>query len=257
MSASLFFRVFSHLLPDSLALRIRQGTQPWKIGDGSKVGDTGLLVGGKFGASRTIDRFWYGFAYGFADARKYAGNMLLDLYSNSTRDLDEWEYQYGLPRASATNDRRANVLAAHQSTGGQGPDYLQAVVQAAGFPLYIHEWFDVGSSGSPLDPRSVTVTPRLGRTRCGGPRANCGDPDARCDSSLANNPLYIVNKQLLRIAPPSISNDPSAWPKFLYWGAEIFPGHASVPAARRAELERLLLKICPMDQWLVVLVDYT
>lgn len=51
-------------------------------------------------------------------------------------------------------------------------------------------------------------------------------------------------------------DDPATWPFFLYISAASFPTHASVAASRRAELERLVLKLSPAHLWLVMLVDY-
>lgn len=248
----LFFRILSHLLPDSLALRIRQASTAWRFDEGHSFDDDGLRWDGQSGG-RTIDRFWQGIASFFGITRTYVDLFLLDAFTSSTRDLDEWEFQYGLIPAATDANRRANIAAAKLSTGGQGPGYLQDTVQAAGFDLYIHEWFDL--PGAPLDPRTVTVAPLLGLTRCGSPDANCGNLDARCNAFLLNDPLYFANKRLVRAAPPPIPADSASWPYFLYWGAETFPDHAEVPSERRQELERLLLRICGAD-WLVVLVDY-
>jgi hypothetical protein len=230
---SLFFRVIRHLLPDAIAWRLREA------------------------GTRFIDRFFEGLADAFASARTFSDEAYLDLFPESARTpaLLLHEHEHGLLQASDESARRANIAAAWSATGGQSPSNLQAVVQAAGFDLYIHEWWASGPPWVARDPRDHTTHALVGTTQCGEPLALCGESQARCNNFLQNNPGYLVNETLARRAPPPVPADPAMWPYFIYWGAETFPNRAEVPANRRAELEALLLQLCPMD-WLVLLVDY-
>lgn len=248
----LFFRIFQHLLPDSLAFRIRKGTTTWSIGDGSAIGDPGLLIGGKPGG-RDIDRFWWALAHPFAVARQFIDLAYLDLFPDTTREIEAWEDRFGLLPATTEDDRRANISASWQATGGQSADYLQTIFQAAGFAVYVHEWFN---TPSPYDPRAYTQDPLVGTVQCGEPIAKCGEPDALCNGLLANNVGYLQNGLLDGKAPPAIPTNPDAWRYFLYIGGQTFPNTAQVPAVRRQEFERLILKLRPSQQWLVALVDY-
>lgn len=252
---SLFFRIFQHLLPDALAWRIRRRSTGWTIGDGSSVGDPGLLIGGT-AEGRHIDRFFSGLANFFADVRTFVDLAYLDLFAATTRELGEWEHQFGLLTASTEADRRANIDAAWKARGGQSPRYLQDVVQAAGFDVYIHEWWSSGPPYVARDPRNYTNVPTLGTVQCGEPLALCGEPDALCNNFLANEPDYLVNSNLTPFAPPIVPSDPDTWPFFLYWADSTFPNRAQVPAERRREFERLILKLCPAQNWLVTLIDY-
>ena len=54
-----------------------------------------------------------------------------------------------------------------------------------------------------------------------------------------------------------IPEDPTKYPFFLYIGGQTFPDQATVPKARKDEFEDLCLKICPTEQWLGVLVNYS
>ena len=54
-----------------------------------------------------------------------------------------------------------------------------------------------------------------------------------------------------------IPSDPDTFPYFLYIGGEVFPGQSFVPESRREEFENLCLKICPAEQWLGILVNYS
>lgn len=54
-----------------------------------------------------------------------------------------------------------------------------------------------------------------------------------------------------------IPADPTKYPYFLYIGGQTFPDQATVPFSRREEFEDLCLKICPLEQWLGILVTYS
>ena len=51
--------------------------------------------------------------------------------------------------------------------------------------------------------------------------------------------------------------DPDTYPYYLYIGGEVFPEVATLPLSRKDEFEALCLKICPAEQWLGILVNYT
>lgn len=258
----LFFRLFSHLLPDALALRIRRGTDAWAIGDGSAIGDPGLLVGGKPGG-RTIDRLFWALTQPFAAAREFVDSVYLDLFPGTTREIDKWETHFGLLPALSESDRRANIDAAWKATGGQGKEYLESIFQAAGFDVYLHQWWEEPTPGlSGLkNPALVTEIPTIGTTQCGEALSLCGEKDAKCNRFLANEPGYLVNGIVDGQAPPPVPTDDATWPHFLYIGPQTLtsatnPVRAQIPAARRQEFERLMLKLCPAQEWLVTLVDY-
>lgn len=252
-----FFRQFQHLLPSGAA---------WRLA-----------------LSSTLRKFFEGLAGPPADVRSTADTVFEDAFPDTTAELAEFETQFGLQSGTDDALRRAGIDAAWKSRGGQSPQYLQDVVRAAGFDLFIHEWWDPNEAafvqiqcGDPLaqcgEPRAecsdhsfrhfvrnpllYTNQPLIGTTQCGEDLAQCGEPNALCNSFLANEPGYLVNDLLTDTAPPPIPDDTDAFHYFLYWGAETFPDHAEVDATRRAELERLVLKLCPTQQWLVMLVDY-
>ena len=55
---------------------------------------------------------------------------------------------------------------------------------------------------------------------------------------------------------PVIPVDPATWPYFLYIGGEVFPTQANISNIRREEFETLVLKICPTQLWLGMLITY-
>jgi hypothetical protein len=76
-----------------------------------------------------------------------------------------------------------------------------------------------------------------------------------CDTTLGNDPGYLVNLDLTRRAPPPVPDDPSYWPYFLYFSGEVFPELAPVSGSRVAELKEILLRLSPTQQWIVLLID--
>ena len=233
----LFFRQFQHLLPSGKA---------WS------------LV-----ADKTIRKFFIGLSGTFSDARDYVDDVWADMHPDTTSELAEWENQFGLPRAATDTDRRANIKAAWAATGGQSPSYMQGVLQAAGFDVYVHDWWSSGPAPYVArDPRSYTTIPTVGDDLCSAlpSQPQCtGDLTAaqpQCSGLLANNPRYLVNDTLNRLPPPLIPGDSSTWPYFLYIGTETFGGDAVVDEDRRTEFEALALKLSPNHVWIVLMIDY-
>lgn len=229
----LYLRLLQHLLPDGLA---------WRT----------TIIG------KALRKFLDGLSTSFESARDYIDLVYTDRLPTSTRALDEWEAQFGLTAASTDAARRLALASAWSAQGGQSPRYLQDTVRAAGFDVYLHEWW-VPPNVDPRtarDPRTYTTQPLIGTVQCGEPLAQCGEPTALCNRFLANEPGYLVNRNLTNEAPPPVPDDPATWPYFLYWGGETFPNPAVIPASRRAEFEQLILRICPAHLWLVTLVEY-
>lgn len=238
----LSLRIFQHLLPRSTAWSLTQ--------------------------NKTIRKFFAGLAGYYDDPvdgpKAYADAILLDAFPETARvsALAEWERQFALTPDPSEAVRRQALAAAWRATGGQSPAYIQGVLQTAGFDVYIHEWWSSGPPFVARDPRTYTTAPQFGTYQCApvslveyacAPRIL---DQPQCNDFLGNEPGYLVNKDLTPRPPPHVPDDPATWPYFLYVGAAVFPTHASVPASRRDEFERLILKLRPAQQWVVTLVDY-
>lgn len=231
------FTLFQHLLPRALAWRTTIATN--------------------------LRRYIEGLAAFAADVRTFIDLVYLDLFPLSTRELPSWELQFALLGTGTEAIRRLRLAAAWAAQGGQSPAYIQSIIHAAGFTeVFIHEWWISGPPWLARDPRSYTTQPLLGAYQCEGTTPwECFDPlpgqsiAPHCDDTLANDPGYVVNLDLTPRAPPAVPSDPSRWPYFLYFAGEVFPELAPVDAARLDELKELLLRICPAQQWIVLLVD--
>jgi len=259
----MFLEVIKHLLPTARAWRIT--------------------------VDKTLRQFFEGLTGTFAEIRLYVDLVWLDIYPQTTRDVAAWEEQFGLPNTTLTNQqRRDRVDGAWKSSGGQSPRYIQDSIQAAGFNVFIHEWWE------PVDVFAA---------ECGVPTAECGEPTAICGAiigvaqPIAAEPRdpskvltdgsvpfgYFLNSGgsvavcggvkaisgaangvsggLLVNKPAKIiyqiPTNPAQWPYVLYFGAQTYGERATVDVARREEFEALCLKLCPAQQWIGLIVEYS
>lgn len=261
---SLFFRIYEHLLPKA---------QTWQMKLQNQTRD-----------------FFEGLVGLPTDFRTFIDGIWSDLWALETTQLDEWEEQWALKNTNLTDDeRRARIDSKWKAVGGQSPRYLQDIVRANGFDVFIHEWFEPGSSPPVLrNPLLVLASGGvLFSTSLDEPLMELGEPTAELGETFTPRGYVLVNKinttlsQFLGLGDPImecgeplallsqdlgtifgtveylIPTDPATWPYFLYWGDQTFPDQATVDAARRDEFEDLILTLCPGQQWLGVLVDYT
>ncbi len=83
----------------------------------------------------------------------------------------------------------------------------------------------------------------------------CGDVEMECDEALAlcGEPLSVTFGRVEYLIPLDVDT----WPYFLYIAGEVWPMSATVDLARREEFEDLLLSICPGQQWLGIMVNFS
>lgn len=137
---SLFFRIFQHLLPR---------TRAWSLT-----------------VDRALRRFFLGLSEEPAAVRKAADAVFWDLFPATTRSPELWERQFGLPGTGTLSARRKALAAAWRVAAGQSPRALEDALQAAGFPVYVHEWWwdeqvigdELTAAGGPALP--VTLSGR-------------------------------------------------------------------------------------------------
>lgn len=195
------------------------------------------------------------------DAKLFVDEVFDDLFPQTTRQLTEWEQQFGLaPEDLTEQERRDRLSAEWQAQGGQDPRYIQDVLRAAGFDVYVHDFFEP----RPLytdpvvirSPFTVIGAGTAAGTSCGEPLMQCGEEFAQCANYVEKDGYPLVNKtpalQVLPI-PPALDT----FPGWLYVGGPNFGDVASVPVAQRDDLERLVLKICPAHLWVGMIVSYS
>lgn len=239
----MFLRIFKHLLPNAKAWRIT--------------------------IDKNLRRFFEGLTGTGEDVKEFYDDIYDDIDPDTTRQLAEWEAQFGLfPGNLTEQERRDRLDATWKATGGQSPSYIQATLQAAGFDVYVHEWWEPigGRSGGSVDG-DVTPTVRnplvvlndgtgvILFVAGDGVTSMVDGAIEAVDGAVGGPTGYALVNNIL--GDNIIANVPANFPYFLYIGGQTFPDHATVPGSRRGEFETLCLKTCPAQQWLGILVDYS
>lgn len=252
-------------------------------------------------ATKQLRQFFEGLGGVQEDVKAFDDGVYNDLDPQLTRELPAWEKQFNLPATGLSEqDRRDRLEARWKALGGQDPQYIQETLQAAGFPVTVHEWWEPvfgrpagGSINNDVSPVARDPFQYLWDGAATRQFIGSGHDSAFCngDSMFANSNdspsgYPLVNKILIPGGPTlgsghelmfaggavaysgsgvsvfvfrqyEIPADPTKYPFFLYIGGEIFPELATVSLSRKDEFEDLCLKICPTEQWLGILVDYT
>ena len=236
----MFLNIFKHLLPNARAWRITAVKQLREFFDG--LGNSDIATGVKI----FFDEIW------------------TDVDPQQTRELELWETQFALPDTGITEQERRDRLAATwQAVGGQDPRYIQDTLQAAGFDVYIHEWWvpgtepaiDSPAAATPRDPNVVLSGGFIFyRIEAGEPLAEAGEPLAEAGERTSPAGYPLVNKDGSTYTP---GVDPAEWPYYLYIGGAVYGESAIIDPKRRDEFEDLCLKLCPAQQWLGIIVEYS
>lgn len=213
--------------------------------------------------TKRLREFFEGLAGLPASFREYVDLIWMDMFPATTRELTTWEAQYGLTDSAGLTEqqRRDRLAGAMAALGGLGPDYIQGVLQAAGFDVYIHEWWvpasDPAVARNPFTYITTTEIPLVNKVftaernytvLAGEPLAEAGEPTA--EAGEFDGTLFLT-----KIYTPV--DDPDLYPFYVYVGGEVFPNYATVPATRRDEFEDLLLKHLPTQLWILPLITYT
>lgn len=238
----------------------------------------------------TLRKFFEGLATPVIDdTREFLNAVWLDMFPATTREIRAWEGQFGLTNGEVLteNERRERLAGIWAATGGQSPRYIQDTLQAAGFNVYVHEWWDLPATSPPTvrDPFDVMGSATYG---AGDPQMEAGEVIAQAGNYLPipGNVYMLVNKiytadmhytccagdtvmeageagaqagdystvDFIRKQYP-IPNNPTDWRYILYIGGETFGDLATINEDRQGELEDLLLKICPSHIWISMLID--
>jgi hypothetical protein len=273
-----WLNVFKHLLPNARAWRIT--------------------------IDKTLKRFFQGLTGVGSETKTFLDTVYDTLDPQKTGSLSEWEQQFALRDSSLTEQQRRDRLeATWKALGGQNPRYLQDTLQAAGFDVYVHEWWEPipgrpngGSVNGDVAPVARNPNDYLDDGIGGTPftmsdgnvDSQDNDSESQDGGTLVPVGYPLVNKivTVTEIPNPNgdgaaqmqdgdafaqdgsnslvygrveyaLPSDPATFPYFLYIGGQNFPNQANVQAARREEFEDLCLKICPTEQWLGILVNYS
>jgi uncharacterized protein YmfQ (DUF2313 family) len=207
---------------------------------------------------KPLRRFFAGLGDSLQAFRANFDAVAEDLYPATTRILSEYEEQFGLyPSTLETQERRDRIDAAWKARGGQSPRYIQDTLRAAGFDVFVHEWWEPGTTNArdPFDVLSDATTVGDFTVVSDGAIAFTNNPNAVTGAANAPNGYLLVN--LPTTTEYLIPVSSTLWPYIIYVGGEVWGDRASVQPARRDEFETLCLKICPLQLWIGVIVEYS
>jgi hypothetical protein len=236
---------------------------------------------------KSLRRFWEALAYTRDDFVSFMDDVWADMFPATTRELTAWEQAFGIFKLDLSDaDRRTRLDGLWKATGGQSPRYIQDTLQSSGFNAYVHEWWELPATDPPVArvPFTALGASVLG---CGDPEMECGEPLAECGSTTEQLGYMLVNKlyttrtdltclcgeAIMECGEPlaecgqntgiifdrvtyPVPQDPNQWPYILYIGGATFPDQAIIASNRIEEFEDLLLKICPAQLWIALLVSY-
>lgn len=229
-----YTRLFQHLLPRSIAWRIVIDKKLKQFFDGLSIIQEGI-----------IDHLDYIFDQSNPE---------------KTDNIVPWLEQFNLKNRGSLANRRKNLAAAWITRAYQSPKVLQDTLQAAGFDLYVHEWWELPVVSSPV-VRNPFLYINDGHINyiCSARRVSmvCGNEEAVSGAYLdAPDGLLLVNKTDSGVTY-NLPNTDANWPYFIYIGGETFGDFVNISNSRKNELETLLLKIRPAEQWIGLFVTYT
>lgn len=224
-----FFRVYQHILPNARAWRIT--------------------------IDKRLRQFFAGLALSADDVRNAYDLAYQELAPETTQSLAEWENLFGLPPTALTSaQRRDRLSAAWKTLGGQSPAYIQGVLRAAGFDVYVYEWFE-DAAGTPRDPNNIIgsgVTAYI--PAADSDAAHSGGIDAKAGKTSSLPGRFLINQRPSAELVPANLDDH----KFImYISGSSFEQLARIPANRRLEFFDLCLKICPAHLWIGLNVEYS
>ena len=157
--------------------------------------------------NKNLRRFIDGLSQSGDDLKLYFDLIYLDLFPETTRELDAWEYQFNLNRAGNLSEaqRRERLSSVWKFIGGQSPGYIQTSLQDYGFNLYVFDWWVPGSEpvigtddpATPRNPRELldsNYKETASELLCGEPLAMCGEVQAQAGNFLGFPGYVLVNK---------------------------------------------------------------
>ena len=201
---------------------------------------------------RTLRKFFEGLSDKPATIREHIAGIVADAFPRTTERQADHSLQLGSPVTLSNAALEAEFAAA----GGQSPGYFQSIIQAAGFDLYVHEWWVPGSdpvkARNPLDYLYTDSARQLVNDISSAEikwRFQCGD-GSQCQNFPASAEQYPIRMgmndgYLFRAKEYAFPTDPSEYYSYFYLGGMTFPDAGCVDPARLKELERLIYKYKP------------
>jgi hypothetical protein len=195
--------------------------------------------------------------------------------------LPDWETFLGLPFNSLLTDAERNerILGKLTAVGGQGPDYIQDQMQAAGFPVYVYENNPsmgarefitlLGDTGIQMNDYQLgDFTDRINPATLGG--ILLANPPVWLNikdylgSSLGDTNIQMNDYELGEFSQTLIFEDEYSIPAdsttFVFFWFLAGPGgiydFVDIPADREEDFKSLVYQLKPAHTWCIAQVNF-
>lgn len=177
----------------------------------------------------------------------------LDLFPDTTRELEQWEAEFNLPAFLLSEaNRRARLASRWREVGGSDPKRLQDTLRGRGFDVYVHEPFD--GTGTVRDPADVLGDPTAYSAMYGPFEYGGQTPTSGFQYGERDDPFgYLLDNVG---GSPTIPTNSDYWPFIFYIGGQTFGSVAQVPRNQRLEFEELARGKSPTHLWIGMLIKY-
>lgn len=239
------------------------------------------------GPNSTLSKLIAGLDVLASDFKTFADLIWLRIFPASTDQIDQWDQEFGLfaDPSLSTAERRERLAGRWAAQGGQSVAYIEATLAAAGFDsLSVYEWpADAMNPPTPRDPTALTGSPAAD---FGNTSAQFGDDALQFGPGFAGAAYWLVNNEFDPVKYPIRTSASQGVPAqfgntaaqfgdtgiqfggpggdpidlrayYLYICGDTFGEVVNLPANRRRDLESLLLRITPAQQWLILTVEYS
>ena len=219
-------------------------------------------------SGKKLSQFFEGIASLPKVVHDHVSEIFLDLIPSSTTKVTDWSQHFGYPRSVSVSTLEMEW----SDGGGQSPEAIQNKLQAAGFNVFVHEFWEPGvspisvrnpipyidvqytidathfQSGENLLVNKQQIALKNFAVQCDEEDIQCDDADVQCDEW---NGLFLINRGYV------VEDDADLYPYYWYVCAETWPDPALVADDDLDELERLIYKYKPLHTRVVLIVDTT
>lgn len=186
--------------------------------------------------------------------------------------LKRKEIMYNIPGTDLLSEaqRRSNLAATEADIMPLGAASIQNYLQALGFNVWVHEWWNYAAPPEPLDleeyfpPIGAGTLIRSGRmnitphytSMCGENFMITGENTAVCNGfDRLDAVTEVAGIMTCRVEHPQVPGK-YYWPYVTIIGGETFPNFASVPEERKQEFIEIVRRRLPANQWAGMLVTF-
>ena len=194
--------------------------------------------------------------------------------------LDDWDTFLGLPANSNLTDSERNERALGKLTavGGQGPDYIQDQLQAAGFPVFVYENdpaagareyitllgdtgiemndFQLGDFTDRINPASLTgfllANPPIYFNEIDYLKSMLNDTNIEMDDFQLGDFTTSLIKEFEYVIPTNSATFIFFW--FLAGPGGIYD-FVDIPADRQTDFESLVYQLKPAHTWVIAQIN--